>query len=239
MIGAVIGGAIGLGTGIHNVRSSNKALTKAFKEQTRAVMQNYNYNQMAMTREATALGDAAKQRLFQLSLNAIQNNSTVEAALAETGYEGRTAGKLMTSMAGQEERQKTAVKTAYYNDIAEIRSKKDALYIQTDRQIQQARDNLRHSYTTGLDALLKVGVSTAQGALMGSFAGSVGSAMGGTSSALGSAAAGAAGSGSSGTSFLEALNTVWEDSGKEYLGGMALLSSIGGTSRSPYGYNFY
>lgn len=221
MIGAVIGGAIGFGTGISNVRKGNKALTKAFKEQTRAVMQNYNYNQMAMTREATALGDAAKQRLFQLSLNAIQNNSTVEAALAETGYEGRTAGKLMTSMAGQEERQKTAVRTAHYNDIAEIRSKKDALYIQTDRQIQQARDNLRHSYTTGLDALLSVGTSTAQGAILGSFAGSVGSAM------------------SSGSSFLEGLNTVWETSGKDYLGGMALLSSIGGNSRSSYGYNFY
>lgn len=226
MIAAIIGGAIGLGTGIHNVRSGNKALTKAFKEQTRAIMQNYNYNQMAMTREATALGDAARQRLFQLSLNAIQNNSTVEAALAETGYEGRTAGKLMTSMAGQEERQKTAVRTAYYNDIAEIRSKKDALYIQTDRQVQQARDNLRHSYTTGLDALLSVGTSAAQGALLGNFAGSVGSAMSGTSSG-----------GSSG--FLEALNTVWDKQGKDYLQGLSLLNSIGRNSRGSYRSSFY
>lgn len=221
MIGAIIGGAIGLGTGISGVRSGNKALTKAFKEQTRAVMQNYNYNQMAMTREATALGDAARQRLFQLSLNAIQNNSTVEAALAETGYEGRTAGKLMTSMAGQEERQKTAVRTAYYNDIAEIRSKKDALYIQTDRQVQQARDNLRNSYTTGLDALLSVGTSAAQGALLGNFAGSVGSAMKGSSG------------------FLEALNTVWDEKGKDYLQGLSLLNSIGGNSRGSYRNSFY
>ena len=221
MIGAIIGGAIGLGTGISNVSSSNKALTKAFKEQTRAVMQNYNYNQMAMTREATALGDAAKQRLFQLSLNAIQNNSTVEAALAETGYEGRTAGKLMTSIAGQEERQKTAVKTAYYNDIAEIRSKKDALYIQTDRQVQQARDNLRNSYTTGLDALLSVGTSAAQGALLGNFAGSVGSAM------------------SNSSSFLGALNTVWDEKGKDYLQGLSLLNSIGRNSRGSYRNSFY
>ena len=221
MIGAVIGGAIGLGTGVHNVRSGNKALTKAFKEQTRAIMQNYNYNQMAMTREATALGDAARQRLFQLSLNAIQNNSTVEAALAETGYEGRTAGKLMTSMAGQEERQKTAVRTAYYNDIAEIRSKKDALYIQTNRQIQQARDNLRNSYTTGLDALLSVGTSAAQGTLLGNFAGSVGSAMGDTSS------------------LLEALNTVWDKQGKDYLQGLSLLGSIGRNYRGSYRSSFY
>lgn len=221
MIGAIIGGVAGFANGIYGISRSNRELTRAFKKQMEVVMLNYNHNQLALTQEERYALDSAKQELFSLTLNGMQNNATVEAALAETGYEGRTAGKLMTSMAGQEERQKTAVRTAYYNDIAEIRSKKDALYIQTNRQIQQARDNLRNSYTTGLDALLSVGTSAAQGTLLGNFAGSVGSAMGDTSS------------------LLEALNTVWDKQGKDYLQGLSLLGSIGRNYRGSYRSSFY
>lgn len=171
--GAVIGGVIGFGGGTYGVSKYNRELTRAYKKQMKYVVQNYNFNQQALTTEERYLLDNAKQQLFNISLNGIQNNATVEAALAETGTEGRTSGQIMRSIEGQQERRQTAVMENYYQTKAQIGEQKSALYIQTQRSIDQARENLKDQYKTGMAAVMEVLQSTAQGAAMGAFTGGV------------------------------------------------------------------
>lgn len=174
--GAVIGGAIGFGGGLYNTSKYNRELTRAYKKQMKYVVQNYNYNQQALTTEERYLLDNAKQQLFNISLNGIQNNATVEAALAETGTEGRTSDQIMRSIEGQQERRQTAVMENYYQAKAQIGEQKSALYIQTQRSIDQARENLKNQYKTGMAAVMGVLQSTSQGATIGAVTGGVGGA---------------------------------------------------------------
>lgn len=209
--GAVIGGAIGFGSGVYNTSKYNRELTRAYKKQMKYVVQNYNFNQQALTTEERYLLDNAKQQLFNISLNGIQNNSTVEAALAETGTEGRTSGQIMRSIEGQQERRQTAVMENYYQSKAQIGEQKSALYIQTQRSIDQARENLKSQYKTGMAAIMDTVQSTAQGAAMGYFAGGVGGLMAGSGS-------------SSGMSFMGAMNQFMTQN-KGAMQGLSMLNS--------------
>lgn len=238
--GAVIGGVIGFGGGTYNISKYNRELTKAYKKQMKYVVQNYNFNQQALTTEERYLLDNAKQQLFNIALNGIQNNATVEAALAETGTEGRTSGQIMRSIEGQQERRQTAVMENYYQSKAEIGEQKSALYIQTQRSIDQARENLKSQYKTGMSALMEVLGSTAQGAAMGAFTGGVGgawmsggstlastTATTGTTAASSAAASGASSAASSGsTSLLGAMNMFYEQYGGMMQGFNMLNSSF-------------
>lgn len=174
--GAVVGGAVGFGGGIYGVSKYNRELTKAYKKQMKYVVQNYNFNQQALTTEERYLLDNAKQQLFNISLNGIQNNATVEAALAETGTEGRTSNQIMRSIEGQQERRQTAVMENYWQSKAQIGEQKSALYIQTQRSIDQARENLKSQYKTGMSAFMEVLNSTSKGATIGAITGGVGGA---------------------------------------------------------------
>lgn len=243
--GAVIGGVIGFGGGTYGVSKYNRELTKAYKKQMKYVVQNYNFNQQALTTEERYLLDNAKQQLFNIALNGIQNNATVEAALAETGTEGRTSGQIMRSIEGQQERRQTAVMENYYQSKAEIGEQKSALYIQTQRSIDQARENLKSQYKTGMSALMEVLGSTAQGAAMGAFTGGVGGAWmsGGSTLAsntatqglnaanmASSAATAAAGSSGGSMSFLGAMNMFYEQYGGMMQGFNMLNSSFSNLS---------
>lgn len=242
--GAVIGGVIGFGGGAYGVSKYNRELTRAYKKQMKYVVQNYNFNQQALTTEERYLLDNAKQQLFNISLNGIQNNATVEAALAETGTEGRTSGQIMRSIEGQQERRQTAVMENYYQTKAQIGEQKSALYIQTQRSIDQARENLKDQYKTGMAAVMEVLQSTAQGAAMGAFTGGVGGAWasggstaasaasaGATGASAASGAAGAAGSAAgSSSSFLGAMNTFYSQYGGMMQGFNMLNSSFSNLS---------
>lgn len=232
MIGAIIGGAIGLANGIFGVSRGNRELTKAFKKQMEIVMLNYNHNQLALTQEERYALDSAKQELFSLTLNGMQNNATVEAALAETGYEGRTAGKIKQAISGQVERQKTAKIDNYYMETNQIRAQKDNLYIQTERQIQQARKNLESQYTGGFQAALQIADSTAKGAAMGAFAGGVASSMMGTAGASGVTTAG------QGLSFTGAVNANLTGWAGNMFNMVNMGSSMLGLSNRRSQYNF-
>lgn len=230
---AIVGGIIGFAQGTYGVSKGNRELTKAFKKQMEVVMLNYNYNQNALNQEERYALDDAKQELFNISLNAIQNNSQVEAALAETGYEGRTAGKIKQSIAGQQERRKTATIDNYYRQTDQIRSQKDALYIQTDRQVQQARKSLESQYTHGIQAALKIADSTAKGAAMGAFAGGVAGSMMGSAGSAGVSSAG------QGLGFMDAMAANMDKFGSMFQG-INAMSSMLGSSGSGYQrkYNF-
>ena len=185
-VGAAIGAVVGGGSSLYGASKTNRNQIKAFKKQMYYMQLNYNYNQAALNRQERSLYDSAVGNLFNMSVNAFQNQSQVEAAQAESGVEGRTQDKLGQVIRGTNLRQQTALKEAYEVDVWNVRSQKEALYIETKNAVEQARDNLSNSFIKGskLYAQLFQGVTT--GAALGAATAGIGSAVGG---ALGGATA--------------------------------------------------
>lgn len=219
--GAVIGAVAGGGSSLWQKSKYNRSLTKAFKKQMYYAQMNYNWNQNQLTRQEQSAYDNAVSNLFQLSYNALQKNATVEASLAETGYEGRTAGQIKRSISGAVLRQKTALKDAYETDVTNIRSQKDALYVQMKNSVEQARDQLKSQYKGGISYLMEFLDTSAKGAAIGAFTAGAGSALAG---ATGGAAGGTGGS---------IAGTVGGETvlaGTSSVGGSAGLSGIAGAN---------
>lgn len=165
--GAVIGGVVGGGSSLININKQNKQKTKAFLKQMEYLQRNYNYNQAALDRQERSKYDSALTDLFTMSLNSYQNNSQIEAALAETGTEGRSSDKILQTVRGQSARKETSYKEAYLNDVWNIRGQKEALYISTKAEVDQARDQLSASYIHGTQALGQFVNGVATGAALG------------------------------------------------------------------------
>ena len=219
--GAVIGAVAGGGSSLWQKSKYNRSLTKAFKKQMYYAQMNYNWNQNQLTRQEQSAYDNAVSNLFQLSYNALQNNATVEASLAETGYEGRTAGQIKRSISGAVLRQKTALKDAYETDVTNIRSQKDALYVQMKNSVEQARDQLKSQYKGGISYLMEFLDISAKGAAIGAFTAGAGSALAG-------AAGGAAGG--TGGSIAGTVGGETVVAGTSSVGGSAGLSGVAGAS---------
>nr|DAI49051.1 MAG TPA: putative internal virion protein B [Caudoviricetes sp.] len=186
--GAVIGGIIGGGSSINSISKQNKQKTKAFLKQMEYLQRNYNYNQAALDRQERSRYDSALVDLFTMSLNSYQNNSQIEAALAETGTEGRSSEKILQTVRGQTARQQTSYKEAYLNDVWNIRGQKEALYISTKSDVEQAKEQLSASYIHGSEAFGQFVNGVTIGAALGATTAGAGSAIGG---ALGGSASSA------------------------------------------------
>lgn len=219
--GAVIGAVAGGGSSLWQKSKYNRSLTKAFKKQMYYAQMNYNWNQNQLTRQEQSAYDSAVSNLFQLSYNALQNNAAVEASLAETGYEGRTSGQIKRSLSGAVLRQKTALKDAYETDVVNIRSQKDALYVQMKNSVEQARDQLKSQYKGGISYLMEFLDTSAKGAAIGAFTAGAGSALAG-------AAGGAAGG--TGGSIAGTVGGETVLAGTSSVGGSAGLSGAAGAS---------
>lgn len=183
-VGAAIGAVVGGGSSIYGMNKQNRNTLAAFKKQMKYLQINYNYNQASLDRQERSMYDNALGELFTLSLNAYQNNSQIEAAIAETGLEGRSQEKIEQTVRGQTARQETATKEAYMMDVWNVRSQKDALYIQTKATVEQAKDNLNNNLIYGSKAFQQFLGSTLQGAAIGAatagFAGAATGAIGAT-----------------------------------------------------------
>lgn len=181
-VGAAVGAVVGGGNSIYGMNKQNRNTLAAFKKQMQYLQMNYNYNQASLDRQERSMYDNALGELFTLSLNAYQNNSQIEAAIAETGLEGRSQEKIKQTIRGQTARQETATKEAYMMDVWNVRSQKDALYIQTKASVEQARDNLNNDLIYGSKAFQQFLGSTLQGAAIGAatagFAGAATGAIG-------------------------------------------------------------
>jgi hypothetical protein len=189
-VGAAVGAVVGGGSSLHGISKQNRSMVKAFKKQMHYLQLNYNYNQASLDRQERSMYDSALGELFSLSLNAYQNNSQIEAAIAETGLDGRSQDKIKQTVRGQTLRQETATKEAYLNDVWNVRFQKDALYIQTKASVEQARDNLNNNLIGGSKAFQQFLSGAITGAAMGAATAGIGSAVGG---ALGGAAGGQTG----------------------------------------------
>lgn len=218
--GAVIGGIIGGGSSIKSISKQNKQKTKAFLKQMEYLQRNYNYNQAALDRKERSRYDSALVDLFTMSLNSYQNNSQLEAALAETGTEGRSSGKIMQTVRGQSARQETAYKEAYLNDVWNIRGQKEALYISTKAEVEQAKDQLSASYIHGSQAFGQFVNGVAMGAALGATTAGAASAVGG---AIGGTAGGKVGG--------EVGGAVAAEVGVDAISGAApMVTNAGGAS---------
>lgn len=196
-VGAAIGAVVGGGGSLYGISKQNRSMVKAFKKQMHYLQLNYNYNQASLDRQERSMYDSALGELFSLSLNAYQNNSQIEAAIAETGLDGRSQDKIKQTISGQTLRQETTTKEAYLNDVWNVRFQKDALYIQTKASVEQARDNLNNNLIGGSRAFQQFLSGAITGAAMGAATAGVGSAAGG---ALGGAASSATASTATGAS---------------------------------------
>lgn len=178
-IGAAVGAVVGGAGSIYGTSKQNRSMVKAFKKQMHYLQLNYNYNQASLDRQERSMYDSALGELFSLSLNAYQNNSQIEAAIAETGLDGRSQDKIKQTISGQTLRQETATKEAYLNDVWNVRFQKDALYIQTKASVEQARDNLNNNLIGGSRAFQQFLSGAITGAAMGAATAGIGSAVGG------------------------------------------------------------
>lgn len=189
-VGAAVGAVVGGAGSLYGISKQNRSMVEAFKKKLHYLQLNYNYNQASLDRQERSMYDSALGELFSLSLNAYQNNSQIEAAIAETGLDGRSQDKIKQTISGQTLRQETATKEAYLNDVWNVRFQKDALYIQTKASVEQARDNLNNNLIGGSRAFQQFLSGAITGAAMGAATAGVGSAVGG---ALGGAAGGQTG----------------------------------------------
>lgn len=191
IVGGVVGGIMGFGSGVHGVRKSNKTVIKNFYKQLEAINKNYTYAQNELDKSAVYTYDEALAGLYQNSLNAFRNNSMVDAALGETGLEGRSQERVSRAVKGQTERQNDNIQSSFENAIYSIKSKKDALYVTYKSDVEYLRDFTGTQFTKGISGLMKIADSTAQGAALGAITGGAGGAFAsGVSSAAGGATSG-------------------------------------------------
>lgn len=185
-VGAAVGAVVGGAGSLYGISKQNRSMVEAFKKKMHYLQLNYNYNQASLDRQERSMYDSALGELFSLSLNAYQNNAQLEAAIAETGLDGRSQDKIKQTISGQTLRQETTTKEAYLNDVWNVRFQKDALYIQTKASVEQARDNLNNNLIGGSRAFQQFLSGAITGAAMGAATAGIGSAVGG---ALGGATA--------------------------------------------------
>lgn len=185
-VGAAVGAVVGGAGSLYGISKQNRSMVEAFKKKMHYLQLNYNYNQASLDRQERSMYDSALGELFSLSLSAYQNNSQIEAAIAETGLDGRSQDKIKQTISGQTLRQETTTKEAYLNDVWNVRFQKDALYIQTKASVEQARDNLNNNLIGGSRAFQQFLSGAITGATMGATTAGIGSAVGG---ALGGATA--------------------------------------------------
>lgn len=224
-IGAAVGAVVGGGSSILGISKSNRNMIKAFKQQMKYLQINYNYNQAALDRQEKSMYDSAMVELLGLSMNAYQNNAQVEAAMAETGLEGRSQEKIQQVIHGQTSRQETATKEAYKQGVWEVRGQKEALYITTKNEVEQYKASVKSNLVGGTQAFMQVMSGALQGA-------SIGASVAG----LGSAAAGALSTGTKPAvdAISSAAPTVAKDVSTESLGVIKKVgaSNIGGALKT-------
>ena len=188
IIGAAIGTTVGLVGSIKNIRDTQKAMKDSYIRQMEILIQNYNYNQNALDQESRFNLESAKQNLFNITFNGIQNNSAVFAAQAETGHEGRTGQQIARAITGQVERRRTGVIENYQQQDYQIRRERDNLYIQTQKTVEQAEDNFNNMQSSDLENVFNVMNTSAMAGYQGFMIGSgIGGGFGGGSSIMGSA----------------------------------------------------
>lgn len=172
----IAGAASGVLSSKNKTKSYNKSLLNAYKKQTQALVQSYNYNQNQLDMQERSVYESASSALQNLTLAAMQSNAAITAGLNEAGYDGRNYDKIKRTAEGQALNQRTAIIENEAIDVMNIRSQKDALYMQTQNELDNLRDSTKGNIIGKTQALINAIGAGIQGAQLGLAAGSAGSA---------------------------------------------------------------
>lgn len=233
MIFLAAGAALGAAASIIGSRSANKAAIEAYKKQAQVVITNYNYNQKQLDMQEQSEYTKAQSQLQEISINGMQNVASVQAAVNEAGYEGNTKKKINTTAQGQVLRQKTAVQDATELAVYQVRNQKQALYIQTQNQLDAMREQTNAQLTGGSQMFMNAVGGALQGAALGSMAGGLAGAVGaGFSTATGAATTAAT---TAGTTAASAAGTTAATTAATTAGTTATTAAAGTTAASAAG----
>ena len=190
MIGLAVGAVAGGAMAAFGLGSSNKQAVANYKAQVKSLTLNYNYGLTNISRQGRSLYDQSVAQLFDMSLNSMKNQSMVEAAQAESGFEGRSSEKVMQDVVATDERAKTSVKDNFGRQVENLRNEAQGLYLTTKSQMEAAYTQAKGSTTSGFGSVLKIASGALSGALMGNALGGViSSAMTGSTALTGIQAA--------------------------------------------------
>lgn len=174
--GGAIGAVLGAVGTVFSIRKNNKKLAKAYLDQSKKMVKEYNYNINALDNQQQSAFDSARVELFNLSVVGSKNISMVRTALGETGLEGRSHAQVEREVSGVLGMQKASTKEAYQDVAKDLKVKRNNLYIQTNEALDSAYKSFKAQQTSVEEALIKTAMGAAQGASMGA---SIGSAFGG------------------------------------------------------------
>lgn len=160
----IIGGVIGGVGAAYNIRKNNKKLAKAYLDQSKKMVKEYNYNIGALDNQQQSAFDSARVELFNLSVVGSKNISMVKTALGESGLEGRSHTQVEREVSGVLGMQKSSVQEAYQDVAKDLKVKRNNLYIQTNEALESAYKTMKSQQTSVMDALLfKIPQGVSQG----------------------------------------------------------------------------
>ncbi|WP_454253515.1 virion core protein, T7 gp14 family [Pseudomonas sp. Marseille-Q7302] len=113
-IGAVAGAVMGLVQG----SDQEKRQAKAYKEQVKAAVQNYNYGDQQVNLDLANARDQASAELAQTQANSIQNLATIRASVYESGMEGSSMDRVMRIAKGSDLRAEDSIRDGFGKSVA-------------------------------------------------------------------------------------------------------------------------
>jgi hypothetical protein len=113
IISAVAGGILGGFEALTKNKAINKAAVANYKAAIKSISTNYNYGVLANTTAIKSEFAQARRTLENFRYNSKQNQSTIRAAIAETGTEGRSTDKIEQSVEAHDLRTESSVAENY------------------------------------------------------------------------------------------------------------------------------
>lgn len=114
----IIGAGAGAAAGIAGDREQQKALGAQVVAQNATkqnIIKQMNYDVVALNQEKRDIYDGAVTQLTTASINAYRNQGMIEAALGETGVEGRSVDRVLREVRGQDARVAAGIKESAVN----------------------------------------------------------------------------------------------------------------------------
>jgi len=147
--------------------ATNKAALQNYKAAIKSISINYNYG---VLRNITAINsnfDGARRTLENLTYNSRQNQSTIKAAIAETGTEGRSTEKITQSVEAHDLRTESSIKENSSIVTANYMRQMEADRLTAQSKISQAKQTYDNSIVSDEEALFSILTSSLKGAATG------------------------------------------------------------------------
>lgn len=167
IIGAVAGGILGGFQASTAAKANNRAIAKNFEETVKALSTNYNYDVLKSRIGIQSEFDEARRTLLNLTFNSRQNQSTIRAAIAETGTEGRSVGKIEQAVEAHDLRTESSIKENSQIVTANYLRQMEADRLTTISQMEAAKVQGENSMISDQEQLFSMLTNSMKGATIG------------------------------------------------------------------------